>query len=110
MCDELKEYPSDVYVNDCEGECTDEVTGVALLRDDVGKARAEEVAWCEKFKACEEVTDETCVSRTGRKPTSCRWRDINEGDNEGNWDVCRTDGTCCRWGLEVVRSGLLDGG
>ena len=48
-----------------------EVTGVTLLRDDVAKARAEEMAWYEKFKADEEVTDETSVSRTGRKPISC---------------------------------------
>ena len=40
------------------------------------------MAWYEKFKAYEEVTDETCVSRTGRKPISCRWRDINKRDNE----------------------------
>ena len=43
-----------------EIECTDEVTGVTLLRDDVAKARAEEMAWYEKFKAYEEVTDGTC--------------------------------------------------
>ena len=61
---ELNEYPSDVYVNDCEGDYTDEVTGVTLLRDDVAKARAEEMAWYEEFKAFGEVTDETCVSRT----------------------------------------------
>ena len=43
VCDELNECPSDVYVNDCEGDYTDEVTGVTLLRDDVGKARTEEM-------------------------------------------------------------------
>ena len=80
--DELDECPSDVYVNDCDGDYTDEATGVTLLRDDVAKARAEEMDWYEKFNAYEEVTDETCVSRTGRKPISCRWRDINKGDNE----------------------------
>ena len=57
-----------MFVNDCEG-------------DYVG-ARAEEMAWYEKFKAYEEVTGETCVSRTGHKAISCRWRDINKGDNE----------------------------
>ena len=62
--------PSDVHVNDCEGDDTDDVT------------RAEEMAWYEKFKDHEEVTDETCVSRTGRKLISCRWRDINKGDIE----------------------------
>ena len=78
VCDELDEYPSDVYVNDCEGDYTDEVTGVTLLREDVAKACAEKMAWYERFEAYEEVTDETCVSRTGRKPISCRWRDINK--------------------------------
>ena len=55
---------------------------MTLLRDDVAKACTEEMAWYEKFEACEEVTDETCLSRTGRKPISCRWRDINRGDGE----------------------------
>ena len=57
------------------------MAGATLLRDDAGAARPEEMAWYEKFKAFE-VTDETCVSRTGRKPISLRWRAINEGDNE----------------------------
>ena len=82
MCVTSSMKPSDVHVNDCEGDDTDDVTGVTLLRDDAAEARAEEMAWYEKFKAHEEVTDETCVSRTGRKPISCRWRDINKGDNE----------------------------
>ena len=34
------------------------------------------------FEAHEEVTDETCLPRTGRKPISCRWKDINKGGNE----------------------------
>ena len=48
----------------------------------MAEARAEEMTWYEKLKAYKEVTDETCVSRTGRKPISCRWQDINKGDNE----------------------------
>ena len=48
----------------------------------MAKARAEEMAWYDKVEACEEVTDETCLSRAGRKPISCRWRDINKGDRE----------------------------
>ena len=48
----------------------------------MAKARAEEMAWYEKFNAYEEVTDETCLSRSVRKPISCRWRDINKGDHE----------------------------
>ena len=42
VCDELNEY--DACVNDCEGDYTDEVTGATLPRDDVAKARAEEMA------------------------------------------------------------------
>ena len=67
VCDELNACPSDAHVNDCEGDYTDEVTGVTLLRDDVAKARAEETAWCEKLEGHVEVTDETCVSRTDAK-------------------------------------------
>ena len=80
VCDELDECS--VYMNDCEGDHADEVTGVTLLSGDVAKARMEEMSWYDKFKACEEVTDETCIMRTGRKPISCRWRDINKGDSE----------------------------
>ena len=35
VCDELNENPSDVFVNDCEGDYIDEVTAGTLLRDDV---------------------------------------------------------------------------
>ena len=35
VCDESNEYSSDAYVNECEGEYTDEEIGVTLLRDDV---------------------------------------------------------------------------
>ena len=81
--DELDENSfSDTYVNDREGDYTDEMTGVTLLRDDVAQARTEEMKWYEKFQAFDEVPDETCVLRTGRKPISCRWRDINKGDSE----------------------------
>ena len=69
-------------MNDREGDFTDEVTGVTLLRDDVAKARMEEMRLYEKLQAFEEETDETCVLRTGRKPIYCRWRDINKGDSE----------------------------
>ena len=82
VCDELDENSfSDTYVNDREGDNVDEVTGVTLFRC-VTKALAEEMKWHEKFQAFEEVTDETCVLRTGRKPISFRWRDVNKGDSE----------------------------
>ena len=68
----MKTVFADTYVNDRKGDCTDEVTGVTLLRDDVAKARMDEMKWYEKLQAFEEVTDETCVLRTGRKPISCR--------------------------------------
>ena len=48
------------------------MTGAPLLRDDAARARAEETAWYDKFEACEAVTNETCLSRTGRKLISCR--------------------------------------
>ena len=86
VCDELDELDensfSDTYVNDREGDYTDEVTRVTLLRDDVAKARMEEMKRYEKFQAFDEVPDEACVLRTGRKPIPCRWRVINEGDSE----------------------------
>ena len=51
VCDELDEC--NVYANDCEGDFENEVTGVTLLRDDVAKARMEQMAWCEKLEAYE---------------------------------------------------------
>ena len=60
----------------------DEMPGATLLRDDVSKARTEEMAWYNKFEACEEATDETCLPRTDRKPMSCRRKDINKVDSE----------------------------
>ena len=52
VCDELDELDensfSDTYVNDREGVCTAEVTGVTLLRDGVAKARMEDMKWYEK--------------------------------------------------------------
>ena len=78
MCDELDEC--NVYVNHGEGDYADEVTGGALLRDDVAKARMEEMSCDDKFEAYEEVTNGTMRAR--RKPISCRWRDINKGDSE----------------------------
>ena len=80
VCDELDE--GNAHVNGCEGDCTDEMTGMTLLRDDVPKAREEEMSWYDKFEAYEEMTDETRLSRTGRKPTSCRWKNINKDDSE----------------------------
>ena len=52
MCEEVNGYSADAYVNECEGDYTDE------------------------------VTDKTCVSRTGRKAISCRWRHINKCDSD----------------------------
>ena len=48
------------------------MTGVPLLRDDAARAGAEETAWYDNFEACEAVTNETCLSRTGRNLISCR--------------------------------------
>ena len=70
-------------MNECEGDYADEVTGVTLLRGDVANACVEENCVVRQvFEAFGEVTDETYMSRTGRKPISCRWRDINKGDKE----------------------------
>ena len=70
VCDELDELDensfSDTYVNDREGDYTDEVTGVTLLRDDVAYARAEEMAWYVKFQAFDEVPDETSIKVTAK--------------------------------------------
>ena len=49
-----------VYVNDCEGDCADEVT---FSRDYVAKSRVEEHGVERQvFGAPGEVTDETCMS------------------------------------------------
>ena len=41
-----------------------------------------------KVQCFEEVTDENCVSRTGRKPISCRWKDVKKVTaNAWNYEV-----------------------
>ena len=50
VCDEVDE--GNAYVKDCEGDHTDEMIGATLLRD-LAEARAEEMAWYEKFEAYE---------------------------------------------------------
>ena len=58
-------------MNECEGDYADEVTGVTLLRGDVAKARVEgNFVVRPVLEAFGDVTDETCMSRTGRKPIS----------------------------------------
>ena len=37
VCDELDQLDENSFVNDREGDYTDEVTGVTVLRDDVAK-------------------------------------------------------------------------
>ena len=62
---------TNVYVLDCKGDYADEVTGVTLLRGDVAIARVEgNFVVRPVLEAFGEVTDETCMSRTGRKPIS----------------------------------------
>ena len=74
---------SNAYVDKSDGDFTDETKSATLLRAYVIKARVEQLAWYDKFEAYEEVTDETCMSRTRCKPISCRWKDMNKDD------VCR---------------------
>ena len=80
VCDELNE--NNQNVDDADDGFSDEMTGAPLLRDDVAKAGAEEMTWCDTFEAHEDVAVESCFSRTGRKPISCQWKDINKGDAE----------------------------
>ena len=83
VCDELDEtHFVEMSENDFESNYADEVTKVTLQRDDVAKASMEEMKLCENFNAFEKVTNNNCVSKTGRKAISCRWRDTNKGDNE----------------------------
>ena len=80
VCGELTE--TNAYVDDDDEGFTDAITGAPHVRDDVAKARAEEMVGYDKFEAHEEVRDETCLSRTGGKPISCRCKDVNKGDHE----------------------------
>ena len=77
VCGELSECSSDAYVNDCEGDCADEVTGVTLLRDDVAK---------HVQKRCRTKR----VSRTGCKPIPCSWRD-ERWKYEADWSHVKSN-------------------
>ena len=70
VCNELDGYPSAVNVNDCEEDYTDEVTGATLFGDDVARARAEKMAWYDKFQAHGEVLD----GETSTKVTANEWK------------------------------------
>ena len=80
VCDELHEYSSDTFVNGCEGDDTDEVTGVTLLRDDVAKACMEEMAWFKKVQSLRRG-DSMCV-KNATQTHLLSMRDVNKGDNE----------------------------
>ena len=56
-------------MDECEGDYTDEMAGATFSRDDVAKARAEEMAWYDKF----EVTNKT----------SCQEQDANPSHVDG---------------------------
>ena len=59
----------------------DEMTGAALSSEAVHIARQAEFAYDKSFDAFVEVDDRECYEHTGRGPTSCRWKDINKGDD-----------------------------
>ena len=65
MCDDLND--GNAHVDVCDGDIKYEMRAATLLRDDVAKGRAEDMAWYDKFDAYEEVTDKKCLSRTGCK-------------------------------------------
>ena len=60
----------------------DEVTGGALRRDLVEKARAEELAWVHQEQIYEKVPVHQCLERSGKRPMTTRWLDLNKGDEE----------------------------
>ena len=88
----ISEVYSDIANDDYE-ECrtnkelevstaADDLTGKVLDWDEVVKARLEEVEFLKRKGIFAEVPYDECMQKTGRKPTSVRWVDINKGTEE----------------------------
>ena len=75
VCDELNEYSSDAYVNDCEGD--GEVTGVTLLRDDVAKSTNGRDGVVREGQSLRRGDRRNNVCQERDTPISCRGEDIN---------------------------------
>eukprot|EP00971_Amphidinium_carterae_P176047 3489601-Amphidinium_carterae.1 len=68
--------------DDGVAEYFDEITGIPLPRDEVLKARGEELADYAAMDVYKEISLAEAMELTGTKPVSSRWKDINKGDQD----------------------------
>ena len=73
---------SEVYYVDSYGNYFDELSGRQLDKDEVIRARLEEMRQFEEHKVYTKVPISQCIKETGKKPIQVRWLDINKGDEE----------------------------
>eukprot|EP00971_Amphidinium_carterae_P050631 996923-Amphidinium_carterae.1 len=60
----------------------DEITGMPLPRDEILKARGEELGDYEAMNVYKEISIEETMMLIGTKPVSSQWKDINKGDQK----------------------------
>ena len=66
----------------------DDLTGHELDRNEVLKARLNEIEGLASMGVWDVAPREQCIARTGREPIRGRWVDVNKGDD--NNKVCRS--------------------
>ena len=63
-------------------EYYDAITGTPLPKEEVLKARKEELSWVHKQQIYVSVPLEECYQVTGKKPITLKWLDRNKGDQQ----------------------------
>ena len=71
-----------VYYVDSFGEYHDEITGKLLPKQEVIKARLDEMCQIRTHAVYDKVPIEECYIVTGKKPIQTKWLDINKGDED----------------------------
>ena len=72
---------ADAHDEDFQPKVYDDLTGHELNRNEVMKARLNEIEGLASMGVWDAAPREQCIARTGREPVRGRWADINKGDD-----------------------------
>ena len=73
---------ADAYDEECQSKIYDELTGHELDKEEVQKARMNEIDGLTNMGVWEIAPRSQCTARTGRGPIRGRWVDVNKGDDK----------------------------
>ena len=73
---------TDAYDEECQSKIYDELTGHELNKEEVLKARMNDIDGLGNMGVWEIAPRSQCPARTGRGPIRCRWVDVNKGDDK----------------------------